>query len=66
MINLTVPQIRALKVLGERHGQGGQAWVNIAHAGALAALGLARHGRNGWAITDAGLQKLAELDRSDR
>jgi hypothetical protein len=64
MTDLTAAQIRALKLLGERHKNGGQAWVNIAHAGALAALGLARHGRNGWAIMPEGLQKLAELEQS--
>jgi hypothetical protein len=62
MTNLTNPQIKALRLFAERQTAGVQAWVNIAHAGALAALGLARHGRNGWAITEAGMAPLASAD----
>ncbi len=37
-------------------------WVNIADARALAELGLAERSRDGWRITPAGVQALAELN----
>lgn len=62
MITLTDAELRALRNLAEKSAGAVTAFLNIADAQRLTALGLASRSRQGWDITAAGTSLLAGLD----
>lgn len=58
---LTEGQLHALRNLAEKRDGAVTAFVNIADAQALTALGLARRSQQGWDLTPAGAAHLARL-----
>jgi hypothetical protein len=59
--SLTDGQLRALQLLARRLEGEDPGWINLADAGVLESLSLAKHERRGWVITGAGEQALKSI-----
>jgi hypothetical protein len=66
MTDLTDAELIALRNLAEKRGGSMTAFINIADAQRLTALGLACRSRQGWDITPAGGALLARLGDGPR